>query len=412
MIKNSSSRLDLFKKLNIENSSYQQKLVNQMIVDYKLDISGFDKTFKHTDYNDLDFLNKLKTNVTCCNSMNELLIRMNKNPNSGSANKKFKEILSANNISISHFKGQSINKGKTLGFKFPLNDYLSNKRKIKSHNLRLRLIQEKILEYKCDICLLTEWNNKPITLQLDHKDGNHFDNSLENLRLLCPACHSKTSTFRGANIGNVFCTEEKLIEIKPKIETIKAKLLQEKVLQSKNINELLQSLNKENNFETRKYVKSLLKRFNIDVSFFNNDESYNKTLSEFVANSNSYHEVLKKLGKTNNYSKLKSDIKKLGISTLHFKRTSSTKKSYTLLDVLSNKHYLPSCRLRRLLIKNNSVASECNDCKIKAIDVTFSNLELDHIDGNKRNNSLNNLRFLCYNCHSQTKTYAGKKRSS
>jgi len=56
--------------------------------------------------------------------------------------------------------------------------------------------------YKCELCGLGEiWNGTPITLQVDHIDGNPGDNSPQNLRLLCPNCHSQTP-FRGqANKG-------------------------------------------------------------------------------------------------------------------------------------------------------------------------------------------------------------------
>lgn len=54
--------------------------------------------------------------------------------------------------------------------------------------------------YKCDECSISEWHSKPITLELEHIDGNNRNNSLDNLRLLCPNCHSQTSTFRGKNI--------------------------------------------------------------------------------------------------------------------------------------------------------------------------------------------------------------------
>ena len=65
--------------------------------------------------------------------------------------------------------------------------------------LKKRLISEKVLDYKCASCGLFEWNNKEISLQLDHIDGNSHNHKLENLRLLCPNCHSQTDTWCGKN---------------------------------------------------------------------------------------------------------------------------------------------------------------------------------------------------------------------
>lgn len=66
--------------------------------------------------------------------------------------------------------------------------------------LKKRLLKEGLLEYKCAICGNTgEWLGQPLTLQLDHINGDHFDHRLENLRLLCPNCHSQTETFSGKN---------------------------------------------------------------------------------------------------------------------------------------------------------------------------------------------------------------------
>lgn len=51
----------------------------------------------------------------------------------------------------------------------------------------------------CSICGISEWHGKRITLEVDHINGSPRDNSLENLRLLCPNCHSTTPTWRGRN---------------------------------------------------------------------------------------------------------------------------------------------------------------------------------------------------------------------
>ena len=57
-----------------------------------------------------------------------------------------------------------------------------------------------ILPYVCKNCKTTPiWDNKPLSLQLDHINGIGNDNNLENLRWLCPNCHSQTETFAGRN---------------------------------------------------------------------------------------------------------------------------------------------------------------------------------------------------------------------
>jgi hypothetical protein len=65
--------------------------------------------------------------------------------------------------------------------------------------LKNRLVKEKIFEYECVSCGISEWNSKPITLQLDHINGDCSDHRKENLQLLCPNCHSQTDTWCGKN---------------------------------------------------------------------------------------------------------------------------------------------------------------------------------------------------------------------
>lgn len=55
---------------------------------------------------------------------------------------------------------------------------------------------------QCEMCKLTEWQGKIIPIELDHRDGNSENNSLSNLRLLCPNCHAQTPTYKSKNRGN------------------------------------------------------------------------------------------------------------------------------------------------------------------------------------------------------------------
>lgn len=68
-------------------------------------------------------------------------------------------------------------------------------------HIRERLLKYNLIPYKCDICgNIGEWMKKPLRLQVDHINGDHNDNRLENLRFLCPNCHTQTETFAGKNV--------------------------------------------------------------------------------------------------------------------------------------------------------------------------------------------------------------------
>ena len=55
---------------------------------------------------------------------------------------------------------------------------------------------------RCSECGKIHWMGKEIPLEVDHINGNAGDNSMENLRLLCPNCHAQTPTYRALNKGN------------------------------------------------------------------------------------------------------------------------------------------------------------------------------------------------------------------
>ena len=90
----------------------------------------------------------------------------------------------------------------------PLSTFLAKDTAVSSTYLKKRLVNDGILEYKCAKCSLSEWLGNKIVLQLDHINGDHYDNRIHNLRLLCPNCHSQTVTF---NVGNNKMSVQKIL---------------------------------------------------------------------------------------------------------------------------------------------------------------------------------------------------------
>lgn len=80
-----------------------------------------------------------------------------------------------------------------------LDDILEGRRWCGSQYLKKLLLQAALIDYHCKLCGLFEWQGKSISLHLDHIDGDHRNNTLSNLRLLCPNCHSQTPTYGSKN---------------------------------------------------------------------------------------------------------------------------------------------------------------------------------------------------------------------
>ena len=95
-------------------------------------------------------------------------------------------------IDHSHFIGQSWNKGRTFPQRqVPIKNYLVKGSTIKSDTLKKKLIKFGLKLNKCESCKRKTWNRQTIPLELDHTNGDHWDNRLENLKILCPNCHAQ-----------------------------------------------------------------------------------------------------------------------------------------------------------------------------------------------------------------------------
>ena len=98
--------------------------------------------------------------------------------------------------------GKGISK-KGNGSKIPINEILSGKHpQYQTNKLRIRLIKEGIKEEKCEKCGIVDWMGDRLAFELDHIDGNSNNHLLDNLRIICPNCHSQTETYRAKNILN------------------------------------------------------------------------------------------------------------------------------------------------------------------------------------------------------------------
>lgn len=76
--------------------------------------------------------------------------------------------------------------------------------------VRTKILQQGLIEYKCSHCgMLPEWNNKPLSLQLEHINGINNDHRLCNLTFLCPNCHCQTATWAGKTRKRTTCIERK-----------------------------------------------------------------------------------------------------------------------------------------------------------------------------------------------------------
>jgi 5-methylcytosine-specific restriction endonuclease McrA len=145
---------------------------------------------------DEEFISLVSNNYT----YSDILRALNLTTSGESSRTALKKRMQELSCDISHFNSSKTKLSKKRTSSLSLQDILvENSTYANRTRLKAKLLATNSLSYCCSICGISEWCNTYISLQLDHINGINNDNRLENLRLLCPNCHSQTDTFSGKN---------------------------------------------------------------------------------------------------------------------------------------------------------------------------------------------------------------------
>lgn len=190
---------------------------------------------------------------------------------------------------------------------------------------------------------------------------------------------------------------------------------------ARTLSEALGRLGVDPRSSTRQYVSRRMKKLGVDVSHFEREgvKWTREILQAAVSSSTNMCEVLRRLGLEvvgGHHTHISRRIKAYGIDTSHFQQPDRRGNAWRprtpeglLIEQRPDRvRRIPSDRLRWAMA-STGLPERCAMCGVEPVwRGRPLPLEVDHIDGNWRDNRIENLRFLCPNCHSATDSYRGR----
>jgi hypothetical protein len=201
LVASSNSSTEVLEKLGLEVHGNNFHRLRARILNLDIDASHFSRARTRRANRDMSWTDEdLRAAVAATFTIAQVIRAVGLIPAGGNYDQVQRRIRELG-IDTSHFKGRGWNRGTKLQPQaIALSKLLVAGRWTASHKLKLRLFREGLKEAKCELC---GWCERApdgrIPVELDHINGDKNDNRLENLRILCPNCHSLQPTHRGLN---------------------------------------------------------------------------------------------------------------------------------------------------------------------------------------------------------------------